>query len=114
MACFSVPLAGAAVAAATSHVAGKRSRNPFIAKLDWLAKMGLGGSLLLAVEHVFHGEMVPYPPFLTAMKSPEDTQEMLHEICTVGVSMAVLLVVVWMGMVVVSEAVARRKAAVHV
>ena len=47
------------------------------------------------------------PPFLTAMKDPSDTAAMLHEIATVGVSMAVLLVVAWIAMVVVSTAVER-------
>ena len=43
------------------------------------------------------------------MKDPNDTKEMIHEIMTVGVSMAVLLLVVWIGMVVVSEIAERRK-----
>ena len=35
------------------------------------------------------------PPFLTAMKNPEDIPEMLHEMSTVGVSMAAIVTVVW-------------------
>ena len=55
-----------------------------------------------------------FPPFLTKMENPEDTQEMVHEIMTVGVSMAVLILVVWVGMVVVSEIAERRKAVYNV
>lgn len=54
-----------------------------------------GGSFLLAIEHIYHGEVVFYPPFLTAMNDPADTVEMLNEMSTVGVSMAVLVTAVW-------------------
>ena len=110
MACFTVPLAGAVAAAgAIKATKGSKSSNPFIAKLHWLVKMSLGGSFLLAIEHVYHGEIIFTPPFLTAMKSAEDTQEMLHEMATVGVSMAVVLVVACVCMVVVSTALERRR-----
>ena len=110
MACFTVPLAGA-VAAGAAHKAMKKNgaTNPFVAKLPWLIKMAFGGSFLLAIEHIYHGEIIMTPPFLTAAKEgPEAMSEMFHEMATVGVSMAVLLVVVWVGMVLVSEAVAKR------
>ena len=114
MACFTAPLAGAAVAAVVQKATGGKARNPFLRKLHWLVKMALGGSFLLAIEHIYHGEITFFPPFLTAMKDPNDTKEMLHEIMTVGVSMAVLLLVVWIGMVVVSEIAERRKAVLNV
>ena len=114
MACFTAPLAGAAVAAVVHKSTAGKARNPFLRKLHWLVKMALGGSFLLAIEHVYHGEITFYPPFLTAMKDPADTQVMVHEIMTVGVSMAVLLLVAWIGMVVVSEIAERRKAVLHV
>ena len=62
-----------------------------------------GGSALLAFEHVWHGEVVPWFPFLTAASNPEDAAEMLHEMGTVGVTMAVLVTLVWLGMVVASR-----------
>jgi len=34
--------------------------------LGWLTNMLWGGSLLLAFEHVWHGEETPWFPFLTA------------------------------------------------
>ena len=114
MACFTAPLAGAAVAAVVQKATAGKARNPFLRKLHWLVKMALGGSFLLAIEHIYHGEITFYPPFLTKMQNPADTQEMVHEIMTVGVSMAVLLLIVWVGMVVVSEIVERRQVAAHV
>ena len=109
MACFTAPLAGAAVAAVVQKATAGKARNPFLCKLHWLVKMTLGGSFLLAIEHIYHGEITTFPPFLTKMENPEDTQEMVHEIMTVGVSMAVLLLVAWIGMVVVSEIFERRR-----
>ena len=114
MACFTAPLAGAAVAAVVQKATAGKVRNPFLRKLHWLVKMALGGSFLLAIEHIYHGEITFCPPFLTKMQNPADTQEMVHEIMTVGVSMAVLLFFVWIGMVVVSEIAERRKAVLHV
>ncbi len=110
MACFTVPLAGAVAAAGASRLPGiRKSSNPFLSKLHWLTKMSLGGSFLLAIEHVYHGEIIFTPPFLSAMKNPEDTQEMLHEMATVGVSMAGVILVAWVCMVVVSTVLERRR-----
>ena len=95
MACFTVPLTTAVVATATKKALPESThQNPFVAKLDWLGKMMFGGSFLLAIEHIYHGEIIFTPPFLTA--------DMLHEMATRGVAMAVLLLVVWVGLVVVS------------
>ncbi len=62
-----------------------------------------GGSALLAFEHVWHGEVVPWFPFLTAMSNPADTAEMLAEMGSIGVTMAVLITAVWGGMVLVTN-----------
>lgn len=102
MACFTVPLATAVVASAAKKALPESThKNPFVAKLGWLGKMMFGGSFLLAIEHVYHGEIIFTPPFLTAVKNGE-TADMLHEMATRGVAMAVLLGVVWVGMVAVS------------
>lgn len=58
---------------------------------------------MLLIEHIWHGEIVPWPPFLTAMSSPADTGAMLGEIATVGVTMAVLVTAVWGVMVLLSN-----------
>ena len=109
MACFTVPLATAAVASAVKTTLPKSAEgNPFVRRLGWLGRMMFGGSFLLAIEHVYHGEIIFTPPFLTAMKNPEDTQEMLHEMATVGVCMALLVTAVWAVMVGVSALVEKK------
>ena len=110
MACFTAPLAQALVVTAAksaSHGKAATSRNPFVRRLGWLQKMLFGGSFLLAIEHVWHGEITWRYPFLTAVKDGT-TAEMWHEIATVGVAMAVLITAVWAGMVLVAEARARK------
>jgi len=72
-------------------------------KLNWLNSMLWGGAILLCLEHVWHGEVVFYPPFLTAMSSPADTAEMLHEMGTVGVGMAILVTVAWGVLILVAD-----------
>ena len=99
MACFSVPLTTAVVATAVKSSLPKSAHgNPFVARLGWLGKMMFGGSFLLAIEHIYHGEITFAPPFLTAVRDGA-TMDMLHEMATRGVAMAVLLGVVWVAMV---------------
>lgn len=108
MACFLVPLTEAVLTSAVKGIYGKvvtkstiseSEKNlkleSFNSKVSILQKMLYGGSFLLAIEHIYHGEVVFYPPFLTAMNDPADTVEMLNEMSTVGVSMAVLVTAVW-------------------
>lgn len=78
------------------------TRIRFSTKLGWLNKMLWGGSALLAFEHLWHGEIVPFFPFLTAVENGE-TAEMLAEMGSTGVTMAVLVTVVWGGMLAVSS-----------
>ena len=66
-----------------------------------------GGVIMLAVEHIAHREVVPYPPFLTAMQNPADIPVMLHEIATIGGAMTVAIVLVWAAMVLVANKVAK-------
>jgi hypothetical protein len=68
-------------------------------KLSWLSTLLWGGVFLLAIEHIWHGEVVPYPPFLTALYNPADIAPMLHEIATVGVCMALFVTGIWGVMV---------------
>ncbi|MGM9649330.1 MAG: hypothetical protein ACI3XY_05105 [Butyricicoccaceae bacterium] len=118
MACFLVPVAEAAVTTAAikmlqakekTNVAGKPSETvksanglPFSHKLKWLSNLLWGGSALLAFEHVWHGEVTPWFPFLTAAGSPAETAQMLHEMGTAGVAMSVLVTAVWTGMVLIT------------
>ena len=55
MACFTAPVAQALVVGALKSSVRKDSANPFIARLGMLQKMLVGGSFLLAIEHVYHG-----------------------------------------------------------
>ena len=114
MACFIVPAAEAiAVTAATKLLGHKKAkknsgvRTLFVTeKLGWLNKMLWGGSALLAFEHLWHGEVVPFFPFLSAMESAEETASMLHAMGIVGAGMglrALLVPGVWIGMVAVSR-----------
>ncbi|DAC72189.1 MAG TPA: hypothetical protein DSN98_06385 [Thermoplasmata archaeon] len=93
MACFTVPMALAI------GIGAIRKKIPATYHINWLITLLGGGVVALAVEHVAHGEVVLYPPFLTAMSNPSDTAVMLHEIATLGVAMAITCVMVWVTMV---------------
>jgi hypothetical protein len=112
MACFLVPTTEAIVTTVIKKVADKKgSDNIFIKKMNWLNTMLWGGSALLAFEHVWHGEVTPWFPFLTAAQNAEDAAEMLHEMSTSGVAMAILVTLAWVVMVLVAQAVTKKKAA---
>ncbi len=121
MACFLVSAAEAVVVSAASKMIEKREKKelartgvvevhktPFSRKLRWLSNLQWGGSALLAFEHLWHGEIVPWAPFLTAMSDRAATAEMLHEMATVGVAMAALTTAVWLGMLAVSAVLEKR------
>ena len=126
MACFLVCTAEALIATAVTKVMEKKEKAletapaaeaadketavkvPFSRKLKWLCYMLFGGSALLAFEHIWHGEVVPWFPFLTAASDPSDAAEMLHEMATVGVCMAALVTMVWLGMVCVVSLMEKR------
>ena len=80
---------------------------PFSRKLMWLAYMLWGGAFLLMFEHVWHGEVIPTFPFLTAVQNGE-TADMLAEMLTAGVGMAALVTLIWGGMVVASGIITKR------
>lgn len=107
MACFLVPCAEAIVMKAVEKTAKKNDKNVehigMTRKLGWLSNMLFGGSALLAFEHVWHGEVTPWFPFLTAMGDSADMAEMFHEMATIGVTMAVLITLTWVGMVAVAN-----------
>ncbi|MBR5109182.1 MAG: hypothetical protein IK099_03215 [Clostridia bacterium] len=126
MACFIVPTVEAIVVTVVKKVIEKKEKQPeevsvvldgtpetaykvpFSRKLKWLTNLLWGGSALLAFEHIWHGEVVPWFPFLTAAADPADAAEMLHEMATVGVSMAALVTLVWLAMLGVSAVIEKR------
>ncbi len=102
MACFVVPTAEAIVTTIAKKKIDKNgeTKNPFLKKMNWLNNMLWGGSALLAFEHVWHGEVTPWFPFLTNAANPADAAAMLREMATSGVAMAALVTAVWAGLVV--------------
>lgn len=127
MACFIVPAAEAVITTAVTKVLQAKEcssetvqisldgstvteavKTPFSKKLKWLNHLLWGGSGLLAFEHIWHGEVVPWFPFLSAAGSPADAMEMLQEMSTAGVTMAVLVTAVWGGMLAVSNMIEKR------
>ena len=72
--------------------------------------MLFAGAFVLAGEHILHGEVVPYPPFLTAAgEGPEAVSEMLTEMGTVGVVMVALIALAWGIGVVVADYIKYRR-----
>lgn len=113
MACFTVPAAEAIITTVAERIIKSKEKKMALSgavntkadenetpkislstKIGWLNKMLWGGSALLAFEHVWHGEVVPFFPFLTAVKDGE-VSEMLHEMATAGVCMALLVTAAW-------------------
>ncbi|MCD6423440.1 MAG: hypothetical protein J7L42_04925 [Elusimicrobia bacterium] len=108
MACFLVPAGEAVVTTVVQKMVKKKEKEQqkgfkWTQRLGWLNRMLWGGVALLALEHIWHGEVVPWPPFLTAMKNPADIPPMLNEMAKVGTTMAVAVTCVWLLMVLVAE-----------
>ncbi|MDE6424899.1 MAG: hypothetical protein K2K89_02005 [Ruminococcus sp.] len=103
MACFLVPAAEAVITTITKKVISKKQTENqeinFSVKLGWLNKMLWGGSALLAFEHIWHGEITPFFPFLTDAVNSADRLAMLQEMAVSGVGMSVLVTAVWFGMI---------------
>lgn len=122
MACFIVPVTEAVITTVAAKVIKNRenknaddSTRPaetvgnikFSAKLGWLNKMLWGGSALLAFEHLWHGELTPFFPFLTAVKTGE-VSAMLSEMASVGTVMALTVTAVWACAVAVCSSLEKR------
>lgn len=130
MACFVVPMAEAIIVSVVKKVVEKKEQKALFEdsalkkgavsfaekenqtsqtgcswsqKLSWLNTLLWGGVFLLAIEHIWHGEVILWPPFLTAMKNPSDIPIMLHEMASFGTSMAIFVTIVWAVMVFVAE-----------
>lgn len=127
MACFLVPVTEAAITTVITKAVKSKEVSPttlkagadsssletktkilFSRKLKWLSNLLWGGSVLLAFEHVWHGEVVPWFPFLTAAGDPAEASVMLQEMATVGVTMAVLITAVWGVMLLVTNAMEKK------
>ena len=60
-----------------------------------------GGVAMLVIEHIAHREVVLYPPFLTAMQTPAEIPVMLQELVTVGGTMTIAIVCIWLVLVAI-------------
>ncbi|MCS7131158.1 MAG: hypothetical protein NZ934_00275 [Hadesarchaea archaeon] len=91
MACFLTPMALGVITILFSK------KFPARYNINWLNALLWGGVVMLAVEHLAHGEIVPYPPFLTA-----GLPEVLSEMLRVGVPMALACTFLWVGMITIA------------
>ncbi len=114
MACFLAAVAEGAVIYGIRKIVHKhesQNAKAWYSRLGVLFNMLMGGSFLLMIEHIWHGEITFVFPFLTAMKDPSDTAVMIHEILTVGVSMDIALTAIWAVWVLISSLTVARNAA---
>ena len=126
MACFVAPAVEAVAVSTVRHIHEKREKNQLyssqipehsdhiqeqteyifvqsstysgylMSKLQKLSTLLWGGSFLLLIEHIWHGEIVPWFPFFTAFKNPDGILPMLYEIATVGTAMAFTVTAAWL------------------
>jgi hypothetical protein len=97
MACFIAPLSAAIITTVAYKKINERLH------LDWLITMLWGGVVMLAIEHIVHGEVTLYPPFLTALKNPGEAIVMLREIASVGIPMTLAIVATWGALLLVKR-----------
>jgi len=107
VACFLAPLVAAGLVTVVQRLAKAASEK---LELGILSTVLWGGSILLAIEHAWHGEIVPYPPFLTAMSSPANLATALHEISTTGVSLVLASLGMWGSILCFNKLLIHRKA----
>lgn len=72
-------------------------------KLGVLNALLWGGVILLALEHAWRGELVPWPPFLTAMSNPANIPIILHEIVMIGGAMSIAVISTWIMILAISR-----------
>ena len=118
MACFVVPAAEAVITTVAQKVLHKKGMTSaekensiavkFSEKLGLLNKLLWGGYALLCFEHIWHGEIVPFFPFLTAAQTPESAAAMLNEMAVSGTAMAVLITGVWAVIVTAGSVIVRK------
>jgi len=88
MACFIAPTTAAIVATAV------RKKIPPRYHIEWLLALLWGGVAWLIPEHIYHGEVVFYPPFFTA-----GLHTIIPEVLRVGVPMTIIAITIWLAMV---------------
>ncbi len=107
MACFLAPMA-LAIIMTIVQLLTRHGDFSHKLKLSTLNTMLWGGVTILAAEHVYHGEITAWAPYLTAMSSPADTAVMLSEIATIGGSMTAAITLTWIGTLAVARLMTKR------
>lgn len=97
MACLITP---AVTAIITTNL---RKKIPAKYHLEWLNAMLWGGVIMLTVDHIINGEIIFFPPFLTAMRSPTDIPAVLKEITITGGAMTIAIILAWVAMVLIAN-----------
>lgn len=92
MACFITPFIIALITIVIWRTSKKMAEK---LKLGILNSLLWGGVMLLTIEHVWHGEVVPWPPFLTSMISPSQIPVMLNEMIFTGGLMSLAIFTTW-------------------
>lgn len=118
MSCFVVPMAEAIATTVVTAVLERKAKKAIAngdvefankqlntaKKVKVLNRMLWGGVGMLAFEHVWHGEISPAFPFLTAATQGAGALAQVGlEMATVGVGMAALVTLVWGGIMLVSR-----------
>lgn len=106
MACFIVPVTEAVITTAIEK--NSKSDHALIQNLPMLNGMLWGGSALLVLEHIWHGEITP---IVQAFSNADAMQTVLHEMATAGVGMSALVTAVWAGIVLVTERIKKSRSA---
>lgn len=91
MACFIAPTAVAIIVTAV------RKKIPSYYHIEWFLALLWGGAAWLIPEHIYHGEIVFYPPFFTA-----GLYEIIPEVFRVGAPMTIAAISVWLVMILIS------------
>lgn len=96
MACFTACVAqGCAVHLLRKHLKKTNKAETIENRLHSLENMLFGGSALLLLEHIWHGEISFVFPFFSKATSTEGIHEIFEEIMTVGVGMDVIVTSMW-------------------
>jgi hypothetical protein len=103
MACFIAP---AATAVVTTTI---KKKIPKKYHIEWLNYMLWGGVVMFMVEHFIKGEIIAYPPFLSALQNPANIPAMIQEIVTLGGAMTVATIAVWLVMVFVANRIPKKQ-----
>lgn len=92
MACLIAPTAAAIVMTASRKKIAPRYH------VEWLLALLWGGSIWLMMEHVYHGEVILYPPFFST-----GFHSIISEVLRVGVPMTIAAFALWLMMIAVAR-----------